>query len=125
MDSICVPLLICRQTGIYYQGAVACYIELIRFGSDRCIGVNPDGIAVAISVLCKTGNRITGFVTQLEHDVTVLSGDGSLIAALFYLFISDGTLGVNAGKVARLNHLLDLSLVGVPVRIEHARNTRH
>ena len=61
----------------------------------------------------------------MQNDPAVLADDSSLITIFLSGFILYHTLAVHARHVTCLNHLLDRVLVGYPVRIEHARNTRH
>ena len=85
----------------------------------------PNSITVSISVLGEIVNRITGFVTQLKHNISVLTDNSSLIAVLVVVFILHLTLAMHTRHVTCLNHLLEFGLVRHPMRIEHARNTRH
>ena len=93
--------------------------------SNICRRIGPDGIAVSGCHLAIAAEGTTGLVAQTEDQITVLTLDSSLITTLLCLFVADGTLRVHTGQVAGIDHRLEVLLVFIPVRIEHAGYARH
>ena len=114
MDSISFPRFVANQSGI--TGDIE-FIHRVR--------LNPDCIAVAVGFLGEAVKTTTYLIAQLQNEPAILADNSRLITALFGILILHFTLRMHTHEVTRLDHRFDSIFVRYPVRIEHARDSRH